>query len=138
VPAGPTAPGSSPPWPGVERHDDQAVGLGGGQRRRATSAPRAARPGRGGVLRDQLAERIARAGPSGCGQGGRRRAFLQALGDQRFQRIGRLRREEVDHQPVLVGGHRRQVEHLRHAGLLQVDVSRTVSGAFWVMRMPAM
>jgi hypothetical protein len=49
------------------------------------------------------------------------RCLAQALGNQGFQRVGHLRRVQVKHQPVLVGRHRWQAEHLRRDGLLEVD-----------------
>ena len=50
--------------------------------------------------------------------------FLQALADQLIQRIGCLARVQIQHQPVLVGRHRLQVEDLRFDSLFEVDRQR--------------
>ncbi len=56
VPAGPMAPGSSPPWPGVERDDDDAVGAACG----------------GTAARDRRWQRSRARGAAAGGLGGRR------------------------------------------------------------------
>ena len=94
-----------------------------GRRRRAQRLRRPCRPPRGSPrcaqrCAHQVAERRRRpAARRDAGDGGaavlRPRRVAQALGDQRLQRVDRLLRVQVEHQPVLVGRHRRQREHLR-------------------------
>ena len=49
------------------------------------------------------------------------RGCSQALGNQHFQWVDGPRRVQVKHQPVLVGSHRREREHLRQGFLFQVN-----------------
>ena len=123
----------------------------GGGAGRATSARRAAAamPARGRI------DCCAISSPSGSG--GRRRGhapaqcalrrrlrpglgrIAQALGDQRFQRVDGLLRIEVEHQPVLVGRHRRAARRPAAAtGCLRSNTMRTTPGANWPTRRPLM
>jgi hypothetical protein len=69
---------------------------------------------------------------------GRVMGVAQAFGDQRFQRVGHLGGVQVKHQPVLVGGHRWQCEHLRRNRLLEVEHQAHHAGCKLPTRMPAM
>src|SRR5262249_48695495 len=100
----------------VERDDDEAVGLlrlGGGGRVGGGGGG-----GGGGRFGGQ---RAARGGGRGGWRGQRQRPVPEPFVDQRFQRIDRRDRIEVEHQAVLVGGDRIQGEHLGGRGLFQVD-----------------
>jgi len=132
---------------GVQRHDDDAVGLA---RRRGAGGHGAARCfGRGGsrcgrrrrrgcwgcrrggggvglaVLGDQVAQRVlGRCGGAGAEDRwkvGVAAGIAQPLLDQRLQRVHGLGGVEVEHQPVLVAGHGLEREHLGHGILLEVD-----------------
>ena len=91
-----------------------------------------------GVLGDQRLQWVRRVGYSGgrgrcwCGYrrcGGRgvscwlggHSFVLQPFGDQHFQRVNRLRRVQIHHQAMLIGGNWRQGKYLWQCGLLQVD-----------------
>ena len=117
-PLGPMAPGSSPPWPGssatmIRRSTRRALASA------VTAAARAAvrhRPGRrgrrrgAGAGRPGLSTRAIRSPSASC------TACARARSAASFSRIsassgsGATRRVQVEHQPVLVGRHRRQRE----------------------------
>jgi hypothetical protein len=96
------------------------------------------------VLREALEERVAvvgRGGRRGRAREPRRRLHLLraravvqrlllafGLRDQVGQRIGRDRRIQVEHEPVLVGAHRRQREHLRFHRPFRSNTIRTTCG----------
>ena len=113
--AGPDGAGILAAMTGVECDDDQAVG--GGARLRFDLDFRLSLrwPGRRllTLLCDQIAQRI--------GLGLRCGIFLQPFSNQCLQRVGGLRRIEVKHQSVLVGGHRCQGKYLGRDRLLQVQ-----------------
>ena len=125
---------------GVQRHDDDAVGLrscgapawavggdGRGCRGGLGRGGRGTGPGAVGVLGNQVAQgvgRFVRLGGLGCGGACCGRCgcgVAQALGNQGFERVHRLGRVQVEHQAVLVGRNGRQGEHLGLCGLLQID-----------------
>ncbi len=119
------APGSSPPWPG-----SSATMIRRSTSRRARSAGRRPRapawsvrtPGRRGAaplparsMRPMNSPSASRTACVGALLG------LLLVADQRQQRVALLQRVQVEHQPVLVGRHRREREQLRRDRLLQVD-----------------
>ena len=140
-PLGPTAPGSSPPWPGssatmISRSVVRGAGAGAGTGGEGGAPATTGGAGRGGVGTPGLdaacwstlpmnspsesliadAARSLAATPASVWRSSARFSLISASSGSRS-----TRRVEVEHQPVAVGRHRVEREELRRDRLLQVD-----------------
>ena len=114
VPPGPTAPGSSPPWPGssammIRRSVLAAARRAAWPRTGVGAAPRV--PGAALCCAISSPSGSPRPGGAGAAAAGPL-SFMRSAISASSGSAG-LTRVEVDHQPVLVGRDRRQREHLR-------------------------